>query len=251
MTSIYSSVIIAKNEAHIIGKSILALKEITDDIIVVLDDTTTDDTANVASRLGASVFLKKWEGYSNNKNFGASKTQNDWIICVDADEILNSELISNLKALDPKITSVYDMNIQTYFGDYPVRHCGWFPDWNIRLYNKNIMKWNTNFVHEKLISDVPLIHEKIPGLIEHYSFIDEAHMISKFDYYARLRANEWSKNNRKPALLKKLFGPSFRFFRTYIIKLGILDGKVGFTIAKNEYILKKNELLYFSKQPLN
>ncbi|MBK7638043.1 MAG: glycosyltransferase family 2 protein [Saprospiraceae bacterium] len=243
----YSAVIIARNEARTIQKCIEALKKITDDIIVVLDDRSDDDTYFIAQKLGAIIFRKKWEGFSANKNFGVEKAQNDWILCPDADEILNDVLIHNITSLHPDVSSVYEMNIRTWFGDYPVKHCGWFPDWNIRLYNKKTMSWNGNQVHEKLESVHPLKVKRIDGIIEHFSFVDEAHMVKKFDYYAQMRANEWISKNTKPSLIKSFFGPSFRFFRTYIFKLGFLDRKIGFTIAKNEYILKRKELEYFQK----
>lgn len=248
MSTLYSAVIIAKNEAYTITRCIVAVKKITDDIIVVLDDRSDDQTESIALSQGTKVYKKPWEGYSKNKNFGVEIAENDWIICVDADEVINDTLAANIKHLNPSADSVYLMNIQTYLGDYPVRYCGWFPDWNIRLFNKKVMKWNDNYVHEKLVSDVPLKSIKIQGQIDHFSFRDEEHMKLKYDYYARLRAEEWKKAQKYPPLIKRYFGPYFRFFRTYILKLGILDGKVGLTIAKNEYYLKKDELKYFFRQ---
>lgn len=241
----YSAVIIAKNEAVTISKTITALWQVTQDVIVVLDDRSDDNTENIALQLGASVYRKLWEGYSANKNFGVDKAKNDWILCLDADEVLNEELIEKLKNLKPNLENIFEMNIQTYFGEYPVKYCGWFPDWNIRLFNKKVTRWNDSYVHEKLVSSTQLKHVRIPGLIRHYSFNSEAHMIEKFDYYARLRAQEWIKSGKKPPLLKIIFGPYFRFFRTYILKLGILDGKAGFTISKNEFILKAKEIKYY------
>ena len=241
----YSAVIIAKNEAVTISKTITALWQVTQDVIVILDDRSDDNTENIALQLGASVYRKSWEGYSANKNFGVDKAKNDWILCLDADEVLNEELIENLKNLKPNLENIFEMNIQTYFGEYPVKYCGWFPDWNIRLFNKKVTRWNDSYVHEKLVSSTHLKHVRIPGLIRHYSFNSEAHMIEKFDYYARLRAQEWIKSGKKPPLLKIIFGPYFRFFRTYILKLGILDGKAGFTISKNEFILKAKEIKYY------
>jgi len=245
MQSIYSAVIIAKNEAFTIAKCILALKKITNDIIIVLDDRSDDQTESIATSLGAKVYKKDWEGYSKNKNYGIEKAANEWIICVDADEVINDALANNIISLEPTSDKVYLMNIQTYLGDYPVKYCGWFPDWNIRLFNKKVMRWNDSYVHEQLISDVPLISVKILGQIDHFSFRDEDHMKIKYNYYARLRADEWKKAQKNPLWIKRYFGPYFRFFRTYFLKRGILDGKAGLTIAKNEYKLKKNELKYF------
>lgn len=247
MNTKYSAVIIAKNEAITIRKTIAALQKVTDDIVVVLDDRSIDNTKQIALELGAKVYVKSWEGYSANKNYGVDKTKNDWILCLDADEVLDDVLSQTLLDLQPNILDVYEMNIQTYFGDYPVKYCGWFPDWNIRLFNKTVMRWNDSYVHEKLVSENKLKHIRLSGLIRHYSFNDEAHMISKFDYYAKLRANEWIKSGKSPSKLKQWFGPGFRFFRTYILKLGFLDGKYGYIIAKNEFNLKQKELGYWKE----
>lgn len=246
-----SAVIIAKNEAHIILKCIAALSQVTNDIIVVLDDSTTDNTTAVCEHSVYSAIIKvvpkKWEGYSKSKNFGVSLSKNKWIVCVDADEVMDKTLIHNLQNQKLEENAIYEMNIQTYFGDYAVQHCGWFPDWNIRLFNKVTTSWNDNYVHEKLVYSVPLRHHRIDGLIQHFSFRSEEDMVKKFEYYARLRAQEWIRSDKKPAWYKSLIGPQFRFLRTYLLKLGILDGKVGFTIAKNEYILKRNELKYYKQ----
>ncbi|MBC7885299.1 MAG: glycosyltransferase family 2 protein [Saprospiraceae bacterium] len=248
MKTLYSAVIIAKNEAKTIGRCISSLLQVADEVIVVLDDTSTDETHAIANKPGVKIFSKKWEGYSATKNFGIDKTSHDWIICIDADEILNNELITSLNRLQPKVTSVYKINRQTYFGDYPVHFCGWFPDWNIRLFNKSWTRWNDNLVHEKLVTSQPLQSEKLDGLLEHYSFIDETHMMEKFDHYAMLRSREWKEKGISLPYYKRWFGPCFRFIRTYFLKLGILDGKIGFLISKNEYILKKKEIMYFDKK---
>ena len=243
----YSAVIIAKNEAITIGKTITALWQVTRDVIVILDDRSDDNTETIALQLGASVYRKSWEGYSANKNYGVDKAKNDWILCLDADEVLDEELIQNLNNLKPNPENIYQMNRLTYFGEYPVRYCGWFPDWNIRLFNKKVSRWNNNYVHEKLVSSTPIKNVRIPGLIRHYSFSSEEQMVAKFDIYARFGAKEWVNSGKEPPLIKKIFGPYFRFIRTYILKLGILDGRVGFTISKNEFILKAKEIKYYKE----
>lgn len=245
MIDLYSAVIIAKNEERTIGDCLDSLLQITNDIVVVLDDRTTDNTEKIALSKGARTYKISWQGFSANKNYGVLQTKNDWILCPDADEILEKELIASLKSLSPNIHEIYEFNIQTYFGDYAVKYCGWYPDWNIRLYNKNISRWNDSQVHEKLISSQKLKPVRVNGLVKHLSFKDELHMQEKFDYYAKLRASEWIRSKKQPNIFKQLLGPGFRFFRTYILKLGILDGIHGYTIAKNEYLLKQKELHYW------
>lgn len=240
-----SAVIIAKDEERTIGRCLDALLQVTDDIQLVLDTRSCDATAEIAEKKGVRVIPFAWQGYSAGKNAGASYAKNDWILCPDADEVLSDALIQSLRHLSVQDDRIYLMNIQTWFGTHPVQYCGWYPDWNIRLYNRQTTHWSNDLVHEKLVSEKPLIREKIAGDIEHFSFENEGHMIEKYRYYAQLRAEEWVRRDRVPPKIKRWFGPVFRFFRTYFLKLGFLDGKTGWIIAKNEYRLKRNEWVFY------
>lgn len=240
-----SAVVIAKNEERTILACLTALTKVSDDVILVLDDGSEDQTASIASPLPVRILRYPWRGYSASKNYGASLAKHNWILCLDADEVPDSTLTNTLQSLTPDKDCVYKMNIRTWFGSYPVRYCGWYPDWNIRLYNRETMTWSADFVHEKLVSNRQLREERLDGKIEHYSFADEQHMKTKYLYYARLRAEEWVRAGKSPSIIKIVAGPAFRFFRTFILKLGILDGRTGWIIAKNEYILKKNELRFY------
>ncbi len=246
-SKIYSAVVLAKNDERTIGKCIQSLQQITNDIVIVLDNRSSDKTKSIALAAGVRIFEKEWEGYSANKNFGIDQTLNNWILCPDSDEIMDDILIQNILALQPETGTAYEMNRLTYFKDYAVQHSGWTPDWTIRLFEKQIMRWDNKGVHETLESTMPVRLKRLNGLIHHYSFVDENQMRLKYDYYARLRAKEWICANKNAPLIKRLLGPEFRFFRTYFLKLGFLDGKYGWLIAKNEYILKKKELTYWKE----
>ncbi len=240
-----SAVVIAKNEERTIGKCLDALRRVSDDIILVLDTLSTDHTQGIASQKQVRIMPFDWQGYSAGKNYGASLARYDWILCLDADEVLDETLISQLTSLQAAQNSYFLMNIQTWFGNVAVRHSGWYPDWNIRLYNRTTMQWSHDFVHEELIANQDLQPVKMRGKINHFSFANEAHMKEKYLYYARLRAAEWVRSQSSPPWYKWFAGPAFRFFRTFILKRGFLDGSTGYLIAKNEYILKKNELRFF------
>lgn len=242
-----SAVVIAKNEERTIVSCLAALCAVSDDVLLILDSSSSDKTAELAATLPVRIISYPWQGYSASKNYGASLARHPWILCLDADEVLDTVLQNILGSLKADTGCYYKMNIRTWFGSNPVRYCGWYPDWNIRLYNRQTMHWSSDFVHEKLVTDQKLTAVKLEGTIEHYSFADENHMKQKYVYYARLRAEEWLRSGRPPSLVKRIFGPSFRFFRTFILKLGILDGKTGWTIAKNEYILKRHELLHYKQ----
>jgi glycosyltransferase involved in cell wall biosynthesis len=245
-----STVILASNSERTMADCLRAIVQVCNDIIVVLDNLSDDKTEDICLSFGARVVRHEWQGFSAAKNMGVSLASCDWILCPDADEVLNDELIHAIQRLKPELSSAYLMNILTWFGSCPVKHCGWFPDWNVRLFNRTVMHWDNRQVHEKLVSEQPVRMQRVKGIINHYSFRDKDHMQQKFDYYARLRAQEWIQQGKKPPVLKRWAGPAFRFFRTYILKRGILDGSVGLTIAICEYELKKKELQYWKELPI-
>jgi glycosyltransferase involved in cell wall biosynthesis len=245
----FSAVIIARDESRTIKSCIEQIKKVTDDVIIILDDRTTDNTELLAQKAGAKVISHPWKGFSANKNFGASIAVHDWILCLDADEIIDDNLIIQLNQLRPQTDTVYHMNILTYVGKTPIKYGGWHPDWNIRLYNKTIMEWDRAMIHEKLISKNKenLKVRRLNGLVHHYSFADWSHMLDKYDNYAKIRAEFWIKKEKKPLLIKKFLGPNFRFFKTFILKAGFLDGRAGLNLACAERQMKKNEWKYYDQ----
>jgi len=240
----YSVIIITKNESRIIGKTVKEWQKISDDVIII-DAFSEDDTTQIAKELGARVYQKEWEGFSANKNYGIQLAKNDWILCPDADEIPDNTLIFSLKNLNPESNTAYKMNILTYMVDKPVWFCGWHPDWNIRLFNRNEMSWNGFKVHEKLIAKSKYATKNLAGKIHHHSYVSKKHFENKLDHYAKLRALDWIENNNAPNFFKRFYGPPFRFFRTFFLKLGFLDGFLGFYISKAEYRYKTNEWKYY------
>ena len=145
-----SAVIISRNEVDRIGDCIQSLQALTDDIVVV-DSGSTDGTQDKARDLGANVFEIGWNGYGANKNFGHTKTQNDWILSIDADESLSPKLVEEIQNTKLNSGNVYAIDRQNYYLGKKINHSGWSPDWVLRIFNKNEVKWNENLVHEKLV----------------------------------------------------------------------------------------------------
>ena len=134
------TVIITKNEAANIERTLVAINKVCDDIVVV-DSGSTDETVIIAERLGARVVPHHWEGYAANKNLGAEQAQHDWILSIDADEVLSDKLIGTLKDFSPQKNEVYELDrITNYCGDW-IHYSGWYPDYKIRLYNKKYIHW--------------------------------------------------------------------------------------------------------------
>ena len=241
-----SAVIITKNEIDRINKCIQSLLLLTDDIIVI-DSGSTDGTVKKAKELGAQVYESEWMGYGPTKNFGHSKAKHDWIISIDADESLSPELCAEIKATKLDSDHVYAIDRQNFYLGKKIKHSGWSPDWVYRIFDKNKVKWNDNLVHEKLIIPSDLKVEKLKYNLLHDSYRSIEDHKTKVEKYAALRAQIWMDSQNHPSLLKRVLGPFFKGFKSYILKLGFLDGKEGWTIAKMNSHLVKRQIYYFDR----
>lgn len=228
-----SVVIITKNEAGVIARSISMARLITDDIVIV-DNNSTDDTESIALAYGCRIFQKTWDGYGANKNKGIRHARYNWILSIDADEVIDDELIVSLHRLnydDPDM--VYDIRFKTYFGSKLIRFGSWGRDHHIRLFNRNTVIWSELPVHETLLFPKNISKQRLPGYIHHYSIKDADECRKKGIHYASLSAKKYYMSGKRASFIKLYLSPTFNFLRNYIFYLGFLDGAEGWQIAKN------------------
>jgi glycosyltransferase involved in cell wall biosynthesis len=224
-----SIVIIAKSKADILAGCIAKARLITDDIVVI----DSDDTTDFSEIAGCRVLKKKWDGYGTNKNKGVDAAKYNWILSIDADEIVDDELIEALHDLqynDPTI--VYDIKFCSYFGKKQIRFGSWGRDHHIRLFNRNKVRWSETMVHETLVLPDNVIIRRPKGHLHHYSVNDASEYESKGIYYARLSAKKYFKIGKRTSTVKLYLSPLFGFIKNYILFLGFLDGQAGWDIAK-------------------
>jgi glycosyltransferase involved in cell wall biosynthesis len=227
-----SVVIITKNEAEVIVSCINAARMITDDIIVV-DNDSTDGTREIALRNGCSVYLENWEGYGANKNKGIAHARYSWILSIDADEVPDEELIRSLHEVDfNKKEIVYDIKFRTYFGQKAIGFGSWGRDHHIRLFNRSLVRWSEPAVHETLVLPSAIIVKKLKGCMHHYSVKDGNELFNKTIHYAKLCGGKYSVNGRKATFVKLHIAPVFHFIKNYIVFFGFLDGREGLNIAR-------------------
>jgi glycosyltransferase involved in cell wall biosynthesis len=242
-----SVVIITKNEAPILEQSIPMLKQISDDIIII-DNDSTDQTINIAANYGCRVYKKNWSGYGANKNKGIQLAKNNWILSVDGDEIPDEALLKAITALKPgndKI--VYDIPFKAYLGNKLIHFGNWGRDHHIRLFNRIHVRWTETPVHETLILPKKAAVQKLAGHLHHYSAKNEQELETKIVHYAQLSAIKYLKNGKKAHFTKLYLAPSFHFVKVYLFLLGFLDGKAGFTIAKMAFKNTWLKYYYLSK----
>lgn len=223
-----SVVVLAKNNEKTIEKTLQSLLGFSD--VVVYDNGSSDKTMDIAKKfLNVNLVQGEFKGFGWTKNRAASFAKNDWILIIDSDEVVDSELFSTLKnkSLDEK--TVYRLNFKAFYKDIQVKHCGWNNQKIKRLYNRKITSYNSNDVHEDIISD-GLKMEELKGNVEHYSYHTISEFIIKADRYSTLFAtNNVGKKSSSP--VKAFFNGLYSFIKTYIFKQGFRDGYVGLIIA--------------------
>lgn len=223
-----SAVMIVKNGARTIQRSLESLKHFDD--VIVYDNGSTDGTQAIAAQYSNVRLIEgEFDGFGPTKNKAASYAAHDWVLIIDSDEVVDAELFNALQTrpLDPD--TIYIVNFLAYYKEIPIRHCGWNNQKIRRLYNKRTTRFNDNFVHENII-DEGMKKLPIAGNMKHYSYMSISDFIVKLDRYSTLFATDnVGKKSSSPA--KAFFNGLYSFFRTYILKRGFLDGYAGLIIA--------------------
>jgi len=227
-----SAVIITRNEARNIGRCMASLNGLVEDIVVV-DAESTDDTRSIAASGGARVILRPWTDYADQKNFANAQARGSYILSLDADEALSSELLASLRqvmAAGP--TGAYRFNRLTNYCGTWVRHGGWYPDDKVRLFPKVGARWAGTHVHETLELDAHLTITALKGDLLHYSYPTVNDHFSRIERYSDLHAQKLFAAGKRASVAKRWFSPLVKFVQGYVVRLGVLDGHAGWMIAK-------------------
>jgi (heptosyl)LPS beta-1,4-glucosyltransferase len=242
-----SSIIIAKNEENNISRCLQSLIDCVDEIIVIVDTGSTDKTLEIVKSFPlVKYFELKWKGYSKTKQEAVSLTSNDWILWIDADEVLTGELQKELVEFKNIIPgcNAYSIKRKAYFLGRWIKHSGWYPGRVTRLFNKNFVSFSDNDVHEHLI----IIGEKgeLKNDLEHYTDPTIHHYFEKFNRYTSLASEEMKSKNKRVSLSDLTIRPVSLFIKMYLFKAGFLDGIQGFILAvfSSAYVFTKYSKLW-------
>lgn len=227
-----SVVIICKNEADIISKTIASLRGLTDDI-VVYDNGSTDETVLIAREAGARVFIGDWEGFGKTKMRANSMAKYEWILSLDADEMIDETLKASLLAMKFEENTAYRLQFKNFLGNKQIRYGEWGADSHIRLFNRQQVHWNEEAVHESLVIPSYIKIKKIQrGHILHRTMKDLNDYAKKMVHYATLSAQKYYSQGKKASWFKRTISPCFNFINYYFFRLGFLDGHEGYVCAK-------------------
>ncbi len=225
-----SVVIIAKNEEHNIQRCIESA--VFADEIIVYDSGSVDQTVVIARKLGAKAFTGEWMGFGPTKRHATELASHDWILSIDADEEVSSELQAEiLKRRETLIPEVgYRIpRLSNYLGRW-IRHGGWYPDYQLRLFNRKQSGWSSDLIHEKVKSKSV---DTFSSQLNHYVFNSIDHQVQTNNRYSSLQATEMFKQGKKFSWFHFITKPYVKFLECYFLKRGFLDGWVGYLIARN------------------
>lgn len=241
--------IICKNEENKIAQCLESVSWA--DEIIIVDSGSTDGTLDIARQFTDKIYTEAdWQGFGTQRRRAEEYANNDWIFAIDCDEIVSETLKAEIvnKVNQAQDDDVFCVNRLTNFCGEFIYHSGWYPDKIARIYNKQKHRYNNALVHEALdCNKAKKIHLK--GELFHYQYDDLYQYINKRNRYASLSADDKNRKGKKGSLTKATLSALFAFIRHYFLRLGFLDGKLGFAIAviQMQYTFNKYLFAYFHK----
>ena len=224
-----SVIVITKNEAHHVEACLQSV--FFADQVVVLDSGSTDDTVSIAKKMGAEFSQSSgWPGFGIQKNRVLSLARCDWVLSIDADERLSPDLQAEIRStlIDPQFNVYTFPRLSSYCGQN-MRHSGWYPDRVTRLFKRGTATFSDDLVHEKVMTSQLVGH--LNEHLLHRSFTNLEAVLDKVNRYSTAGAQSLFKQGKKASLGKALGHGLWAFFRTYILRRGFLDGRMGLVLA--------------------
>jgi glycosyltransferase involved in cell wall biosynthesis len=221
--------VITRNEAANISAALDSVRWA--DEIIVVDSESTDDTAAIARRYTSKVIVRSWPGYIAQKNFAASEAAHDWILSIDADERVSPALRDEIQRTlehEPSAAGFRIPRVAFHFGKW-IRSTDWYPDYQLRLYDRRRAQWAGRYVHESVRVNGPVA--QLRGELQHYAYRDVAHHLQTMDRYTTLAARQMFEDGRRASWIDVLVTPRLTFFRNYILRGGFRDGMAGLVIS--------------------
>ena len=231
MTARLSVTIITKNEEANIRRTLESVHWV--DEIVVLDSGSTDQTVHICREFTDKVFHQAWLGYGQQKNAAIDRASGDWVLSLDADEPIEAALSEEIRAIvaSPAAKDGYRIPRKTFFLGKWVRHGGWYPDYNLRLFRKGAGRFSERVVHEAVTVEGTVGRTR--HAILHHAYPDLESYLGSINKYSTLAVDNMTDSGITPfktSWVNLLFRPLFTFLQKYVFRLGFLDGKHGLVL---------------------
>jgi glycosyltransferase involved in cell wall biosynthesis len=226
-----SVAIITFNEEKRIARCLESVLALADEIIVI-DSYSTDKTEEICRKYPVTFIKNVFAGHVEQKNFALTKASFDYVLSLDADEVLSNELQQEItKIKQNPLAKAYSFNRLTNYNGHWVRFCGWYPDEKVRVINKNFARWGGVNPHDIIILDAGIVSKKINGDLLHYSYDSISSHIEQTNKFTTIAANAAFLKGIRSSWFKIISRPILKFLRDYFYKLGFRDGKYGLIIC--------------------
>ncbi len=229
MTSL-SVVLITKKEAANVRDCLQSVSWADESVVV--DSGSADDTVMICKEAGAQVHVHSdWPGFGLQKNRALGYASKEWVFSIDADERVTPELRAELiQAMnDERVQGFYLPRLSQFCGKF-IRHSGWHPDYVLRLFKRGAGKFSDSLVHESVLLTGRTARLKSPLL--HYSYLTVDDVERKVEHYSTAAAQQMFQSGKRSNWLDAALRGGWAFMRTYVLRLGVLDGSAGFNIAR-------------------
>ena len=226
----FSAIVITKNAEPTLRRCLESVRWA--DEIVVFDSGSTDRTADICREFGASFTMTDdWPGCGPQRNRALDRTQGEWIVALDSDEWLSPELQADLvgAVAAPGPHAAFATPRRSSFCGRYMRHSGWWPDYVVRIFRRGHARFSEDHLHDRLIATGPIRRLDAPIMHEAITSLDQ--MLAKMNLYSTASAASFHREGRRASLATALVHGCWAFFRTYILRLGFLDGREGFMLA--------------------
>jgi glycosyltransferase involved in cell wall biosynthesis len=225
-----SACIITYNEERNIEACLDSISWVNE--IIVVDSMSTDGTVERCRRYTDRVYQKEWQGHVKQKNYALQFAQNEWVLCLDADERVSPELRQEIEvclARGSHTADGYFFPRHSYYLGRWINHGGWYPDYKLRLFKKSKGHWGGKDPHDRVVLDG--VSEYLKSDLLHYVYRDLSHQLQTVDNFSSITASGLDAEGERFSLLRLVIHPIFKFFGTYLIKRGFMDGLPGFIIS--------------------
>jgi glycosyltransferase involved in cell wall biosynthesis len=225
-----SAVLIAQNEEKHIGDAVASVAFCED--IVLVDSGSTDRTREIAEAAGVRVLTNApWPGFVAQRDFAVRAARHDWVLALDADERVGEALrgeIEELRARGFEHAGYRMPRVASYLGCW-IRATDWYPDWQVRLFDRTRAAWQGDLVHESVSVRGPV--GRLRGDMEHHPYTDISDHLRKIDSYTTLWARQAHAAGRRSNVVDMMAGATWAFFRNYVLKRGALLGSAGLIVS--------------------
>jgi len=226
-----SVVVITKNEERNIRDCLASVEGWADEIIVV-DDKSTDNTVDIVRKYTDRIIIRQMDIEGRHRNFAYAQAKNLWVLSLDADERVTDELKREIEeALDRPAIKYNGFTIprRNYIGDYWVKHGGWYPSPQLKLFRKDKFRYEEAGVHPRAFMDEPCGH--LRSDLIHYSYKNLEDFLNKLNNQTTREAGKWFNQHKPMRLGRFIWRTTDRFIRAYIARRGYRDGFIGFAVA--------------------